>query len=425
MKTKNYTIYFILLFFWLLITHPQNRFPILGEIHFERIVMIISWIVLLLSRKINIKFSTLTFLISIFYLFLNISYLLSPYQDYHLSKHWIENYWKFIVLYFLILFSINDIKDIRNIFVGFVIILLLYQAHSWRDFLQGGSYIWRSGLKRLIGVWSSPEEGSANYFAMITLYSLPFALFWFKAIEKKKIKIMVIFYFIMSFFSIVYTGTRGALLALMFFILINVRNWKHFKIIILIFIIISGIATLSFPDYLKQRYFGLISGKQYGIHDRFIESQKGSAYARLKGLIDGWELAKKRPIFGYGPGSSPIARKQVNIDLLHEEESDSQLHSLYGQILAETGFLGTILFLLIIVTYFQKFRSIKNITETDLELSNYRLALQSSMLLLLFYGIASHTLYRYYWFLLFACQDAFFNIISKKFKAKFGQYKSK
>ncbi len=51
MKTKNYTIFFILFYLWILITNPQHRFTILGEIHFERIVMIVSWIVLLLEQK--------------------------------------------------------------------------------------------------------------------------------------------------------------------------------------------------------------------------------------------------------------------------------------------------------------------------------------------------------------------------------------
>ncbi len=368
----------------------------------------------------------MTFLVLIFYLFLNVSYFLSPYQDYPLAKEWIGNYWKFIVLYFLILFSINDMKDIFYIFTGLVLILFLYQAHSWNDFLHGGSYVWQQGIRRIVGIWSE-GIGAANYFGVVTLYSLPFALFWFKSADRKSIKVMMTFYFFISLLSIVYSGTRGAMLGVIFFILINIRTLKHVKIAIVVFAIASSLSVLALPDYLKHRYFRfipLISEKTYHMSYTIEEEQKKSALARLSGLIDGWELAKRKPIFGYGPGSSPVARKKVNEELYYNKEYDYGMHNLYGQVLSETGFSGTILFFLIIFKYFYQFRSIKNIAENDAQLSNYRLVLQNSMLLLLFYGVASHTLFRYNWLILFACHSAFFDIVSKSFKQKISEKQS-
>ena len=417
MQSKNYTIFFILLYLWILVTNPQSRFPILGEIHFERIVMIVSWIVLLLTSKINIRFSSMTFLIIIFYLFLNISYFFSPYQNYHLSQHWIENYWKFIILYFLILFSINDINDIFYIFTGFVLILFIYQAHSWYDFMHGGAYVWQQGIKRIVGIWSE-GIGAANYFGMISLFSLPFALFYYKTSKKGKMKKILIFYFIMTILSIIYSGTRGALLGFVFLILINMRQIKQINKFAIILILVP-IITLGFtPDYLKHRYLNLITKVDYTMDEEVEKIQRTSALGRMIGFIDGWELAKKSPIFGYGPGSSPVARKKVNKKFQIDSESDLQLHNLYGQVLSETGFLGTILFFSIIILYFKQFRKIKDIIEDKSELYNYKLALQNSMLLMLFYGIASHTLYRYYWFMLFACHEAFIDIVSRGFKTE-------
>lgn len=417
MKTKNYTIIFILIYLWMLVTSPQSRFPILGEIHFERIIVFLAWVVLLLNNKIRIRMSTMSYLILAFYLLLNISYFISPYQDYPLVQHWIENYWKYMILYFLILFSINDMKDIYRIFAGFVLILFLYQAHSWYDFLQGGSYVWQAGIKRIVGIWSK-GVGAANYFGVVTLYSLPFALFWYNETNRKKMKTILIFYFVMSFFTIVYSGTRGALLGLIFFILINMRSWKKFKIAALLFIVFSIIVTSFFPDYLKHRYLNLISDQKYDISERIEEQQKKSAEGRLMGLIDGWKLIKKKPILGYGPNSSPASRKLVNAELRNNEENDYQMHNLYGQVMAETGFLGTFLFFFIIYLYFRQFRKIRNISADNTHLNNYVLALQNSILLMLFYGIASHTLYRYNWLLMFACHGAFFDIVTHNIKAK-------
>ena len=418
MQSRNYSVFLILLYLWILITNPQSRFLILGYIHIEKIVMIVSWIVLFLRKKTVIRTSKMTFLILALYLVMITSYLLSPYQDFFQVQHWLENYWKLIILFFLIVFSIRDLKDISTIFTGIVVILFLYQAHSWYDFLHGGSYVWQQGIKRIVGIWSG-GIGAANYYGMITLYSLPFALFWFRKTEKSKMKIFLICYFVMSFFSIVYSGTRAAILGFIFFFPINIRRLKHFKVGIVAFIILSCLFIFAVPDYLKHRYFHTIpfmSKEETIVENRFDEMARGSALSRFTGLVDGWELAQKRPIFGYGPGSSPLARKEVNIELLHNSESDYQAHNLYGQVLGEIGFLGAILCFLIISIYFYQLHSIKDITQSNTSLYNYNLTFQNSMLLLLFYGLGSHSLYRYYWFLLFGCHTAFIDIISKSLK---------
>ncbi len=417
--SRNYTIYFILLYLLFLIVRPQSRFPVLGEIHIEKIIVLVSWIVLILSAKIVIRSPKMMFLIFAFYLAGIASYFLSPYKDFFQSQHWIENYWKLIILYLLILFTINDTKDIFTILLGFVLITFLYQACSWYDFLHGGSYVWQQGIKRIVGIWSG-GLGAANYYGMITVLSLPFALFLFQIIEKKKSRLFLICYFIISFCSISYSGTRGAMASFIFFILINIRSMKHLKLVTLVLVLIAGISILALPDYLKDRYFDsipFISKQQAEIEDRFHKISKGSAESRVKGLIDGWELVKLRPLFGHGPGSSPLARKKVREELRYSEY-DYQMHNLYGQLLAETGFLGTILFFSIIITYFYKLSNMRSIEERFPKIYNYKLALQNSMFLMLFYGFASHTLYRYYWFLLFACHGAFLDILSKNLKQK-------
>ncbi len=422
MQSRNYAIYFILLYLACVITTPQNRFPILGHIHFEKILIFFSWVILIWSNKTTLRFSRTTILVLLFYFWMIISYFLSPYRNYVFSMLWFQDYWKFLILYFLILFSINDTKDLYCIFTGLVIILFLYQLLAWKDFLHGGSYIWQAGVTRIIGAWHprgvEDLTGAGNYFGMITLHSLPFALFWYGMSDNKKTKMMLVVFFIMSFFSIAYSATRGAMLGFLFLILINIRSWRGFKIAAFVLIIISSIAVWKFPDYLKYRYLGMISEKTYGMDDRFVEVQEKSAFARLRGIKDGWALAKERPIFGHGPGSSPLTRKTVNEEAAKNPEKEYQMHTLYGQLLAETGFLGTFLFLSIIFVYFCEFRRIRNLSTKNSLLYNYKLALQNSMMLLLFYGIASHTLFRYHWFLLFACHGAFLDILSKNLKQK-------
>lgn len=413
MKYKNYTIILILVYLWILVADPQQRFPIIGDLRVEKILIILSWVSLFLTGKFNFKFNALSFLVVFFFFWLLLSYSLSSYQDYPLAQHWIDNYWKFIVLYFLILFAINDLKDIYVLLTGFVVIIFLYQAHSWFDFLMGGSYVYQQGIKRIIGVWSF-GIGAANYYGMITMISLPFAYFWFKTADKKVTKRLLILYFLMTFASVVYSGTRGALISVLFFIFLNMRSFKQIAILGIVLVSVVLITYYALPDYLQYRYFSLLVEKDYhvDISEDSEEIAKGSAEGRLQGLVDGWKVALQHPLIGVGPGASAIARKHVNAKLLYNSESDFQLHNLYGQIFSESGFVGTLIFLSIIIVFFVQLRYIKYLCDKKTEYYHYKVALQNFMLIMLFYGMASHTLYRYYWFVLFAAHGAFISIVS-------------
>ncbi|PQP33689.1 hypothetical protein C6A37_11640, partial [Desulfobacteraceae bacterium SEEP-SAG9] len=107
----------------------------------------------------------------------------------------------------------------------------------------------------------------------------------------------------------------GAMISLLFYGLINLRKPKHIKIAIVVTLLISLIFINLLPGYLKGRYLGLLitkpTAKNTEFSNRGLEEHKKSAEARLTGLIDGWNLAKIRPVFGFGPNSSPLSRKLV------------------------------------------------------------------------------------------------------------------
>jgi hypothetical protein len=275
--------------------------------------MLLSWAVLVFSNKIKIRFSKITLLILLFYLWMLISYFLSPYQDFKISQRWFENYWKLIIFYFLILFSINDIQDIFFIFAGFVVVLFLYQMHSWYDFLHGGSYVWQQGIKRMTGVWGGAELGAPNQFGMLALFSIPFTFFWFNVTKKTVIKFFLSFSFFISFASIIYSGTRAATVSLFFFILLIIINRKENKLkILILFSLLLLPIYLFLPEGIKHRYFGLTYDKEIQIETASDTIARDSALGRLEGLEDGWKLVLRRPVFGYGPGSSAIARIEIN-----------------------------------------------------------------------------------------------------------------
>jgi O-antigen ligase len=267
-------------------------------------------------------------------------------------------------------------------------------------------------MKRIVGVWTT-GIGAANYFGMIALYSLPFGLFWLREAKRKRVRAFVTLYLVMTACTIIFSGTRGAMLGFLFFVLINMKTAKQWRVGIAVLVLSGCLFTTMAPQYLQDRFlstFSALSGKEVEEYS-IDELEQDSALGRWEGLVDGWKLAKQRPIFGYGPGSSPHARKRVNKELREEAESVLQLHSLYGQALAETGFLGTFLFFLSILVYLRTLKRVKR--ENRPVLQSYIWTLQSAMWVLLFYGFISHTLYRYYWFVLFACHGGLMDIVAR------------
>lgn len=411
MKERNYTLLIVLVYLWILVVNPQARFPVIGSMHLEKILVILGWATLFLSGKMQVKFNAISALLIIFYLWLLLSYLLSPYAGYYLAQYWLENYWKNIVLYFLILFSVNDKKDIHTLIAGYVIIIALYQMHSWSDYLSGGSYVYQQGIKRMIGIWTT-GIGSANYYGMITMLSLPFAYFLYCVTESSKVRKLLILYAIMTFASVFFSGTRGALIGTLVFVFLNMRSFKQVFKSLLILLTLVSIAYFALPDYLQYRYFGMIIEKDYHVEidERTEEISKTSAEDRMIGLYDGWALALLRPVVGYGPGSSPLARKEVNEVFRDNTEFNLQLHNLYGQILSESGFVGFFIFIVTILVYLTKLRRIDASKVDDDMILYIKIFLQNFILLYLYYGMISHTLYKYYWFLIFAMHGAFMHI---------------
>ncbi len=404
MKYKNASIVIVLIYLWYLVVDPTLRFPFLAAIHLERIIVAVGILSLFLGHRFRPRFTILSALILTFYIWLLMSYFFSQYKDNPFVQYWLNDYWKYIVFYFLVLYSIDDVKDVFTLFAGFVVILFVYQAHSWLDFLRGGSYVWQQGIKRIVGIWTS-GIGAANAFAMICLLVVPFGYFWLNITESKKIRLFMIAFLILSFLSITFSGTRGALIGILFFVLINIRGWKQVTIAVVAFLLITISVYLFLPNYLQERFLGLIVEKKENVITKTDEIEKESAESRLEGLVDGWKLAKLKPVFGWGPGSSPIVRSIVDEKYRYSEESYLQLHNLYGQLLSETGIGGAIIFFIIILMFFVQLRATRKATILDPKIYQFKLALQNVMLLMLFYGNASHTLYRFHWFFFFALAD--------------------
>lgn len=404
------TVLLIVVYLWWLVTTPEysNRLEFLATIRFERILAVAILFAIILGGKVRSRQTIMTPLVLVFFVWANISYFVSPYSDFPNSEYWFGNYWKLITLYFFVLFSIEDEEDLRRVFLGFAFISLSYQLYSWIGFVSGGSYVWQQGIKRIVGAWSGGGAGAPNAFGLLGIYSIPFGAFLFKIERRSVFRLMAITLMLLSVASIMFSGTRGAFICLIILIAIYYRQRLLHPRRLIIAAVAIVIALMILPDDMKRRYFDLIFYDESSVQSRWDESAIESAEGRTQGIVDGWKLFLRRPVAGYGPEASSIARLEVrDVRSDRGEIIYVQLHNLYAQLLSELGIIGALLFLSMIVLYLNQLRELRSVIAKDRQSQLIRAEAELLIYLLLvflLYGMVSHTLYKYYWFFLFGCQ---------------------
>jgi len=409
----------ILVYVWLLTTTPHVRFGTIADIHFERILVVLIVLSLLSGQRIVRSLNLATVLLVSFFLWCLVGYLQSPYQDAVWAVWWIENYWKLMLFYFFVVLGIRSVRDLKVFIIGVAVISLGYQLLSWRDFLAGGSYVYQQGGKRMVGVWSGGGVGAANAYGLLALYSLPFAQFWFTLTRRNDVKWLVLFFMAVCFASVIFSGSRAAMVCALLFVLVTYGK-RLLSVKLLLALAIGGAVALSvMPEHLRHRYFDLIVVDQEAVSrqgsDRIAQE---SAQSRLQGLLDGFSLGQRRPVFGYGPGSSALARAEVedtNIAVIADDPEALGLHNLYGQVMAETGVVGTILFVALVATTLLQLRKARQVRMSSRESSEVVHAaakmLITTIVLLLIYGLTAHSLFRYYWLVFFATHVVLMDLV--------------
>lgn len=409
----------VLIYVWLLTTTPQVRFGIVADTHFERILVVLIVLSLLTGQRIVRSLNLATVLLICFFLWALVGYLQSPYQEAVTAVWWIENYWKLMLFYFFIVLGIRSIRDLEVFIIGVAVISFGYQLLSWRDFLAGGSYVYQQGGKRMIGVWSGGGIGAANAYGLLALYSLPFAQFWLMSARRSHVKWLALSFMAVCFASVIFSGSRAAMVCALLFVLIAYGR-RLLNVKLLLAITVGGAVALSvMPQHLRHRYFDLILVNQDAVSrqgaDRVAQE---SAESRKQGLLDGFSLAQRRPVFGYGPGASALARAEVddtNIAVAGDDPDALQLHNLYGQVMAETGFVGAIIYAAMIAATLIQLRKARRVRlaapESTKTVNGVASLISITIILLLTYGLTAHSLYRFYWLVLFAAHVVLMDLI--------------
>ena len=372
-------IWLLIGYIWLYVYRPFEIWPVLGTFQIERVYMCLTIAVWCLSEKTWTS-NRLNPLFLFMLAALVFSWLFSPYP----TEGWriVEGQLKIAVFYLLIVSTVHDSNRLKLIITGLVGSTALYMLHSLIEF-QNGKHVYRMGIARMIGVDSTFND--PNSFAAVILYSLPF-LVPFGAFHKNfKGKMAVAIYFLLAVSCVLLTGSRTGLIGL--FGYLGMMAWlsKHRMRFIILGCLASPFAWYALPTELQIRFFSLIdpSVGQVGAKD--------SADSRWMFFEQSYQLFADRPLFGYGPGSFPLA-----------SGTGAEVHSLYGQLLGEFGTIGIICFLLIISAFILNQREVIRLRPIQTESENTILLLISnaicvSVALHLVLGFGGHNLYRHTW----------------------------
>jgi O-antigen ligase len=404
---------------WLIMT-PYYRFPILDAIHFERILILFAAIGVMVSGSARLAGGKITGFLIVFLLVLFISHLFGPakYANFMMVQKWLEDYWKLCVMYLVMVCCIRTRREYHIFALGTLLILGLYWGYTLFDYSKGGSYVWQQGVPRLVGVWFPRNIGSANFTGVVGVLMVPFAVYCCQTAQKKLWLLVGVSLFVTALVVVVLSGTRGALIASLGLVLWMFRTkLLNLKWLALGAIGIAAAITLL-PPRLTQRYLSVfgVTLQQQGVQsemDAFTQHQaEDSAESRKEGLIDGFHLFLRRPILGYGPGSSAAARAEVSKHLYYD--GTLELHNLYGQLLGETGSVGTLVFASLLLAIWNTSRRGRANVKTESESGDFHKA-QAQLLgnLLvgnLMYGMVAHSLYRFYWILLFVLAQSYINL---------------
>jgi O-antigen ligase len=374
-------------YMWLYVHRPFEIWPVLGALQIERVYMFVMLVVWLVTPNKGWVSNRIHIALAAFTVVLAASWVLSPYMDKPICTDTIENYFKVVVFYVLVLTTVRDERGLRLLVLLFLASIGLYMAHSMLEFLNG-RYQWRMGIRRMMGVdvtFSDP-----NAFASSLVYSLPLTIPVWASRPPLLLRGLLFSYTLAVCGCVALTGSRAGFIGLCAFALlalfVSVRR-KALFVVLAVMVGATGlaVATVALPAELQNRYLTLIDSS-YG-----PKNAAESAGGRMDGLIYGIEAWEKSPLLGHGPRAFDFATGRMG-----------GAHNLYGQLLSEMGSLGALTFLAMLACFAFNWWEVRNYyranPEQPRDLPFYvSRAIGLLIVLLLLLGWSGHTLFRYHW----------------------------
>ena len=348
-----------------------------GELIFAIIIISRLFISGNLSEKLSLNQNPVHRYLIFFIGSVFLSFFLVAWDRQYSWDHAVYHFIKVLILYLMVLLSINNEKDLK-IFIWSLILIYMFLAYEplYYFFMEIGGSQQAYGTNYIaeVGVLSGHVAAANNMNQMI-----PIVFYLFIGIQKKKLKILAGIPLLVFIICLIGTGSRGGVLGFFMFVAcVTYFSKNRLKIGAIAAVLVVILFLTTNLSKTAERI------------------NPDSAHGRFEGLTHGIGMLTKGNILGVGPGCFLFARgKYFHYTM--------EAHNMYGQILGDLGIPGAITFFLFIRQIFiNLIESKKRLQALSMQKSflfSLTIALQVSLIVRLFVCMASHSLYFFYWYI--------------------------
>ena len=294
-------IWLLGIYIWLFVHRPFEVWPWLGDLQIERgyvFLMIVYWAV---QPNKGWLPNRLHFAIVAFTVAMTAAWLASPFMGKEGCPDLVEDYFKYLVFYILVITSVRDEEGLRKLFLFYLASVALYTCHSFVEYLHG-YHQWRMGVARMIGV--NQSIGDANGFAANLVYALPLTVPFWLTRPTGWMRAALVAFTLMACGCILLTGSRAGLLSLGVCVLLCLAATGRVKTVVALLVLgalAAPVVWFCLPQDLRTRYETIIDPSVGP------KNAQESASGRFAGLVYGFEAWQQNPLLGYGPNGFKYA----------------------------------------------------------------------------------------------------------------------
>ncbi|PKK84300.1 MAG: hypothetical protein CVT49_04005 [candidate division Zixibacteria bacterium HGW-Zixibacteria-1] len=403
----KYPIWGLLAYLIVFLLRPGEMFPILAALRVELVSGIFVLVTVIIRQKLvegTVSFprDRITLSIVAFLVVMCIT-IFSSYEK-SITIETCINFVKLLIFYYLVV-SIIDSKQKFVAFMSVFLLLIAYIAFdSFKSYMSGG-FITRMGVDRMYG--STSAGGDPNTLAATLGATIPLVVASAYYFRHLLIKMALWFLALGMAYLITITASRSGMLAFMGVLGGGFMYSRH-KVVLAVAAVLLVLGIWSvLPDQYRERYMTLSN----------VEDINETSSGRIEIWEAGVKMIADRPILGVGAGAFVAAAGSGN----YGYNSFMQAHSLYIQLMAETGIIGFIVWFLFIYFLVRNLRILSRAVHDRVEelwVSIFCKGFIVSLIALFVSGVFGHNLYRYTWYMMAGLVVALVNIFKDRLSLK-------
>jgi O-antigen ligase len=287
------------------------------------------------------------------------------------ALHVIITYAKEVVIALVAIMIITRGVILRQVVWSLLIAGLFLSTISVHQHITGSfwSNYWgfgRADYQQIVGETDSfrltGPLADANFYGMVLLCLVPLSFERLKTEKNCFLRFIAACTLATSTLTIIFTYSRGALLALLVMLFMIVAHLRHHMKMLLLFLTISIILLPLLPTMYMDRLSTISQSIPVTSIDDSDAGEDMSINGRLSEMAVAWNIFLDHPILGIGAGNFPTYFQQYSLKLgLMNRGEAREAHSLYLQIAAERGLSGLFTFAILLLLIIHSIKLSKSV----------------------------------------------------------------